>query len=128
MTERGRSRGVYVLVVHDVAVDVSALCESLRDLFIVRETTSAFDTLERLAGSPLACVVCVIGGSIVGEDFFELVKRASPEQAARVVFVATTKLSDHEIAFLKKNAAHLLPEHSSPKEVQAVVGAVSGKR
>ena len=128
MTERGRSRGVYVLVVHDASIDVSALCDTLRDLFIVRDTTSAFDTLERLAGSPLACVVCVIGGSIVGEDFYELVKRASPEQAARGVFVATTKLSEHEVAFLKKIAAHLLPEHWTPKVVQAVVGAVSGKR
>jgi PleD family two-component response regulator len=125
VTERGRSRGVYVLVVHDEAADVSALSETLQNLFIVRETSNAFDTLERLSGSPLACVVCVIGGAIVAQDFFDLVKRAAPDQSQRIVFVAS---SDHDLAFLKSNGANVLPESSSPKEILAFVSAVSSKR
>lgn len=128
VTERGRSRGVYLVVVHDVDVDVAALCETLRDAFVVREVTSAFDTLERLSGAPLACVVCVIGKTIVGEDFFALVKRAAPELVQRVLFVASQPLCDRERAFLKANDGHLVPEGSSPEEVLAIVNAVSGKR
>ncbi len=119
---------MYVLVVHDEHIDVNELCIALEAAFIVREATTAFDTLERLAGAPLACVVCVIGGAIIAEDFFQLVTRASPEQAARVVFVAPTRLSDREQAFLKESAAHLVPNPATPAEVLAIVNAVSATR
>lgn len=120
-TRRGVPRGVYVLVVHDPAVAVDAVCETLAALFIVREATTAFDALERLSGAPLACVVCVVGGSIHGADFLEMVARATPDQARRVVVVG-----DRE--GLCSDDAAWLPKTASPREVLAVVNALSGRR
>jgi hypothetical protein len=121
-TGRGRIRGVYVLVVHDPTVDVQTLCDALTAGFVVREVTTAFDALERLTGAPLACVICVIGGAIRGEDFHTLVTRAAPEQSHRLLFV------DHESSeaeFLKASGAHWLPATSEPQEVLALVRAVA---
>ena len=67
-TKRARSHLVFVLVVHDPGVDASALCDELREMFIVREATMAFDALERRSAGPLACVVCVLGGAIGGAE------------------------------------------------------------
>jgi hypothetical protein len=122
-TGRGRIRGVYVLLVHDPTVDVSTLCDALTAGFVVREVTTAFDALERLSGAPLACVVCVIGGAIRGQDFHTLVTRAAPEQAHRLLFV------DHaqsEAEFLKSSGAHWLPAAAEPQELLALVRAVAG--
>ena len=113
---------MYVLVVHDATVDVSALCEGLTGSFVVREVTAAFDALERLTGAPLACVVCVIGGSIRGEDFHTLVTRAAPEQSHRLLFVDH---ADSEAEFLKASGAHWLPASAAPQEVLALVRAVA---
>jgi hypothetical protein len=121
-TGRGRIRGVYVLVVHDPTVDVQALCDVLTGGFVVREVTTAFDALERLSGAPLACVVCVIGGSIRGEDFYTLVTHAAPEQSDRLLFV------DHasaEADFLKTSGAHWVAGTTEPQEVLALVRAVA---
>ncbi len=123
-TGRGNIRGVYVLVVHDAAVDVDAVRDALGDGFIVREATTAFDALERLSGSPLACVVCVIGGAIRGEDFFKLVSRAAPEQARRVVFIAG---DESESAFLRASGASWLLRTAEPKEILALVRAVAAQ-
>lgn len=121
ITNRGRMHGVYVLVVHEPSVDVTALCDTLRDSFVVREASDAFEVLERLSGTTLACVVCVIGGSIRGEDFYNLVARASPAQASRLVFVAA---DGSEPRFLERNTKNWLPGTAAPSEVVAVVRAV----
>ncbi len=121
-TGRGRIRGVYVLVVHDPTVDVRALCDALTEGFVVREVTTAFDALERLSGAPLACVVCVIGGSIRGADFHTLVTRAAPEQAHRLLFVDP---DGSEGEYLEASGAHLLASNAPPQEVLALVRAVA---
>jgi hypothetical protein len=120
-TGRGRIRGVYVLVVHDPTVEVQALCDALTAGFVVREVTTAFDALERLTGAPLACVVCIIGGSIRAEDFHTLVTRAAPEQAHRLLFIDQ---AESEAEFLKASGAHWLPT-TEPQEVLALVRAVA---
>ena len=121
-TGRGRIRGVYVLVVHDPTVDVRDLCDALTAGFVVRDVTAAFDALERLSGAPLACVVCVIGGAIRGEDFLKLVSRAAPEQAHRLLFIDH---ADSEAEFLKTSGTHWLPSSAEPQEVLALVRAVA---
>jgi hypothetical protein len=121
-TGRGRIRGVYVLVVHDPTVEVRALCDALTAGFVVREVTTAFDALERLSGAPLACVVCIIGGSIHAEDFHTLVTRAAPEQSHRLLFIDH---ADSEAEFLKSSGAHWLPTTAEPEEVLALVRAVA---
>lgn len=121
-TKRARSRLVFVLVVHDPSVDAERLCEQLRELFIVREATTAFDALERLSGGQLACVVCVVGGAIRGGDFLELVKHASPEHVTRLVFVDGEGSAD----FVRGTGASFVPSHE-PDEVVAVVRAVSAR-
>jgi len=123
-TGRGHIRGVYVLVVHDPGVNIDPVVRALGDGFIVRDATTAFDALERLSGAPLACVVCVIGGAIHGEDFFTLVSRAAPEQAKRVVFIAT---EDTESAFLRASGASWLPSTAEPQEILALVRAVAAQ-
>ncbi len=123
-TGRGRIRGVYVLVVHDPAVSVDAISSAVRDAFVVREATDAFEALERLSGAPLACVVCVIGGSIGGEDFFKLVSRAAPEQAKRIVFVSD---SGREAEFLRESGASWLPSTAEPPEILALIRAVAAQ-
>ncbi len=125
-TGRGNIRGVYVLVVHDAGVNVDAIRDALGDGFIVRDTTTAFDALERLSGAPLACVVCVMGGAIRGEDFFTLVSRAAPEQATRVVFIAGED-NEKEAAFLRASGASWLPSSADPKEILALVRAVAAR-
>lgn len=123
-TQRARSRGVYVLVVHDPSVVVEPLCEALRALFIVREAATAFDALERLSGALLACVVCVVGGAIRGSDFLELVSHASPDQVRRLVFVDDGR-GDSE--FVRDTPASWVPS-ADPRELLAVVSAVSARR
>lgn len=113
---------MYVLVVHDPAVDVRELCDTIAAGFVVRSVTNAFDALERLSGAPLACVVCVIGGAMHGEDFHKLVTRAAPEQSHRLLFI------DHEsreAEFLKASGAHWLAGSVEPQEVLALVRAVA---
>src|SRR5258708_7818549 len=117
-TGRGRIKGVYVLVVHDPTVDVKSLCDTLTAGFRVRDVTAAFEALERLSGAPLACVICVIGGAIRGEDFHKLVTRAAPEQAHRLLFIDHT---DSEVEFLKSSGAHWLPSTAESQEVLALV-------
>jgi len=121
-TGRGRIRGVYVLVVHDATVDVRSLCDALTAGFVVRDVTTAFDALERLSGAPLACVVCVIGGSIRAADFHTLVTRAAPEQAHRLLFIGH---AESEAEFLKASGRHWLPSTAEPQEVLALVRAVA---
>jgi DNA-binding NarL/FixJ family response regulator len=123
-TGRGRIRGVYVLVVHDEGVSVERISSAVHDAFVVREATDAFDALERLSGAPLACVVCVIGGSIRGEDFFKLVSRAAPEQAKRVVFVTD---DEREVEFLRDSGASWLPSTAESSEILALVRAVAAQ-
>jgi hypothetical protein len=123
-TGRGHIRGVYVLVVHDPGVNMDLVVHALGDGFIVRDATTAFDALERLSGAPLACVVCVIGGAIRGEDFFTLVSRAAPEQAKRVVFIAR---DESEAEFLRSSGASWLPSTSEPQEILALVRAVAAQ-
>jgi hypothetical protein len=120
-TGRGKIRGVYVLVVHDPAVDVRALCDVLAASFVVREATTAFDALERLSGAPLACVVCVSGGSIRAEDFYGLVSRAAPEQAHQLLFLESGEGAE----FLRAQGAHWLSASSDPQEVLTLVRAVA---
>lgn len=124
-TKRARSRLVFVLVVHDPAIDASALCDELREMFIVREATTAFDALERLSAGPLACVVCVLGGAIGGADFLKLVEHASPEHVARLVFVDARAGGGSD--FVRGTGASFLPS-SDPKELLAIVGAVAARR
>jgi hypothetical protein len=124
-TVRGLPRGVFVLVVHDSAVDVAGIFEALDDTFVLREATTAFDALERLSGAPLACIVCVAGGAIRCEDFHNLVSRASPEQAQRIVFVAD---GDADAEFLRSTGSSWLPSSAEPSEVLAVVRAVGALR
>jgi len=121
-TGRGRIRGVYVLIVHDPAVDVRVLSDTIAAGFVVRSATTAFDALERLSGAPLACVVCVIGGAIRGEDFHTLVTRAAPEQAHRLLFIDQ---AGTDAEFLKASGAHWLPQTAEPQEVLALVRAVA---
>lgn len=123
-TGRGRIRGVYVLVVHDGDVNADRVVNAVRDAFVVREASNAFDALERLSGAPLACVVCVIGGAIHGEDFFKLVSRAAPEQAKRVVFVSD---AEADAAFLRESGASWLPSSAEPQEILELVRAVAAQ-
>lgn len=113
---------MYVLVVHDPTVDVRVLCDTISAGFVVRSVTTAFDALERLSGAPLACVVCVIGGAIRGEDFHTLVARAAPEQAHNLLFIDHF---DSEAEFLKTSGVHWLPSTAEPQEVLALIRAVA---
>lgn len=116
--------GVFVLVVHDRAVDAAAICEALRSLFIVRESTDAFEALERLSGQPLACVVCVVGGGIRGDDFLKLVAHAAPDQLARLVIVDDGAEAPD---YVRGTGASHLPS-ADPKELLTVVSALSARR
>jgi CheY-like chemotaxis protein len=124
-TKRAKSRLLFVLVVHDKAVDAEPLCEQLRDLFIVREATVAFDALERLTGGQLACVVCMVGGAIRGKDFLQLVQHASPEHVSRLIIVDESAGRD-AADFVRGTGATFLPS-TDVDEVIAVVRAVSAR-
>jgi DNA-binding response OmpR family regulator len=127
-TERRPARGAYVLVVHDDRIDVAAICDAIRAEFIVREASTAFDALERLAGTPLACVVCVIGGSIKGHDFYTLALRATPDQVRRMVFVTPETVESDERQFLEGSGVNRVSRAERPAEILAVVRAVSTLR
>jgi DNA-binding response OmpR family regulator len=114
-----------VLVVHDGGSDLSVLSETLRAEFIVREATTPFEALERLSGSPLACVVCVVGGTIRATDFYALAKKAAPDQVHRLVFVMPPDVTEADLAFLRVAGAHWLTTPHTPAEALAVVRAVS---
>jgi DNA-binding response OmpR family regulator len=122
-TARMRPHGAFVLVVHDSTVDGVGVWDALHDEYIVREATSAFDALEWLSGTPLACVVCVLGVTFSGEDFYNLVTRLSAEQAQRVVFVAAS--DDPDVAFLERAQCNWLATPVRPEELVALVRAVS---
>jgi DNA-binding response OmpR family regulator len=118
-----RPQGVFVLVVHDSTVSGEGIWDALHDEYIVRDATSAFDALEWLSGTTLACVVCVLGVTFSGEDFFNIVSRLSVEQAKRVVFI--TARDNPDIAFLRREHCNWLTMPVQAKELLALVGAVS---
>lgn len=113
---------------HDAVRDLGALVDALSAEFIVREARTPFEALERLSGAPLACVVCVVGGAIRAEDFFQLVAHAAPDQVRRLLFVASPFPDDAERAFFESAGAHWLAAAHAPAEALAVVRAVSMTR
>jgi len=118
-----RPHGVFVLVVHDSTVTGAGIWDALHDEYIVRDATSAFDALEWLSGTTLACVVCVLGVTFSGEDFYNLVSRLSKEQARRLVFIARS--DDPDVAFLERAQCNWLAMPVRPEELVALVSAVS---
>ncbi len=122
-TARMKPHGVYVLVVHDADVAAFGIWDVLEEEYIVREVTDGFEALEWLSGAALACVVCVVGKHIRGEDFYNLVCRISEEQAKRIVFLAKT--DDPDVEFLKRAQCHWLAMPVWAEELVALVSAVS---
>jgi DNA-binding response OmpR family regulator len=122
-TARMRPRNAFLLVVHDEATTAKGVWDVLDTEYIVRDVTTAFDALEWLSQTTLACVVCVCGKSIRGEDFFNFVSRVSIDQAHRVVFIAAS--DDPDVAFLEQSQNHWLEMPVNPEELIALVRAVS---
>jgi DNA-binding response OmpR family regulator len=128
ITERAHRRGVYVLIVHDEKVTVTPLADALADEFIVRVASSGFEVLERLSATTLTCVVCVLGGTMGARDFYNLVARAAPNQAERVVFVASEAPTGDDEAFLRQRGMNWIAGFDRPEEVVAFVRAVGARR
>jgi DNA-binding response OmpR family regulator len=122
-TARMRPRNAFLLVVHDAAVSGTGMWDVLDSEYIVRDVTTAFDALEWLSQTTLACVVCVCGKSIRGEDFFNFVSGISVDQAHRVVFIAAS--DDPDVPFLERSQRHWLASPAKPEELLALVRAVS---
>jgi DNA-binding NtrC family response regulator len=126
VTVRAHRRGVYVLVVRDEKIEARALSQALDDEFVVRVATNASDVIERLSAATLTCVVCVLGGRVRARDFFELVTRVAPDQAPRIVFVASGEPEDE--AFLRQSKVNWTAASASTEEILAIVRAVSAGR
>jgi hypothetical protein len=126
VTERGRHRGVYVLVVHDPAVDVGVLCDTLRTKFLVRDVDAVFTALERLPEPGLACVVCVVGGTIRAQEFLDLASRVAPEQLQQIVFVGPMTHDDVDV--FERSKVNWLSSHAKPEETLKVVRAIVAVR
>jgi hypothetical protein len=124
ITDRGRRRGAYVLVVHDPTVPVTTLCEALKTRFIVRSVDTVFAALERLPEPSLGCVICVLGGSVRAADFFDLAVRVSPKHAARTIFIVRHGLPIDDTEFLDRSAVTWLPERTKNANLLSVVHAV----
>jgi len=122
-TARMKPHGVFVLVVHDPATSGVGIWDSLEEEYIVRDATTAFEALEWLSGTALACIVCVLGATIRGEDFFDLVSRISADQARRIVFIAPP--DDADVAFFRLTQCNWLAVPVKPEELVALVHAVS---
>ena len=122
-TARGRNAGVQVLAVHDPSMDLAPLWMAIAGEFLFHEATSSYDALERLSGAPLACIVCVCGGSIRAQDFWDFVVRLSLEASRRIVFIGQPENLSEE--FLKRTGCHWLPMPVQPEELLALVRAVS---
>jgi DNA-binding response OmpR family regulator len=120
-----RPQGAFVLVVHDSTVNGVGVWDVLHDEYIVRDVTSAFEALEWLSGTNLACIVCVLGVTFSAEDFHSLVVRLSAQQAQRVVFIAASDNPD--VAFLKRAQCNWLAMPVRPEELVALVHAVSAR-
>ncbi len=124
-TSRMRPDGVFVLVVHDADVESVGVWDCLHDEYIVRDVTTAFDALEWLSGTTLACVVCVLGNSLRALDFETLVVRLSERQARHIVFIAPFEHVD--IEHLKSAGRDWLAMPVKPEELVALVRAVSAR-
>ena len=116
------SRYVRALVVHEAATSVQETVTALRKEFIVRTTSDPFDMLEHLAGTTLACVVVVAGKTIRCEDIMKLVARASPDQAKRVIFMAS---SDAEALFCEQHGLPHVSRGATGEEVLAIARALA---
>jgi hypothetical protein len=126
ITDRGRRRASYVLVVHDRKVDVDALCRALKTHFVTRVVDNAFLALERLSEPNVACVVCVLGGAIRAAEFFDLATRVAPAHTARLAFInARTK---EDVAFLLRSPTVWLPHRAKLEDTVRIVTAVSALR
>lgn len=111
-------------MVHDPSVSVAALCETLKTHFIVRSVDTVFAALERLPEPSLACVVCVLGGSVRAADFFDLATRVAPQHAARTLFIVRPNLLVDDTEFLNRSTVTWLPTRARPKDLLSVVSAV----
>ncbi len=125
-TARLRPKGAFVLAVHDSSADFVGLWMALEGEFIVHQATTPFEALERLSGAPLACIVCVVGGSIRAEDFFDLVVRISADQARRIVFIGP--VADLRSELLQRSGCNSLSLPVQPEELLVLVRAVSATK
>jgi DNA-binding response OmpR family regulator len=122
-TSRKSSQLARVLVVHEPAHPLGDVCEELRKVAIVRESSAAHEAFEELAQRAYACVVCRVGRSIAAAEFHRRV-RASSWRNTPLVFVIGREASTDDVDYLHREGANWVTEHATPAEVVALVDAV----
>jgi len=112
-----------VLVIEDDRANREAFSKILtRAGFTVEGAENGLDGLDRIAQGSYQAVVCDISMPLLsGMGFFERLEEASPELAARVVFVTAYADDPRVLAFLKKTGQ---PVMEKPIELASLVEAV----
>lgn len=115
----------HVLVVHDAAYPLDAVCDALRREYVVRELDAATDAIEALIERVYACVVCRVGGNVEASTFHRLVMGSSFRDLP-MVFIVADDATKEDVAYVQAECAHWLSQHASPNDVLALVRRLRG--